>query len=197
MIEFISSWASEVIVSVIIATILEIVLPEGNNKKYIKTVIGVYILFSIISPVISKFSNEEIKIENIFNLDSTLSQNTIEVDSINTTISIEKTYITKLKQDITKNVEEKGYEVNDIEVKVETKDENNFGKIYEIILQISQTEKKQNNLAKINEIKIEVTNKNNQQKEDENKVSYNLLKELKESLNKTYEVEIEKIKINE
>lgn len=197
MIEFISSWASEVIVSVIIATILEIVLPEGNNKKYIKTVIGVYILFSIISPVISKFSNEEIKIENIFNLDSTLSQNTIEVDSINTTISIEKTYITKLKQDITKNVEEKGYEVNDIEVKVETKDENNFGKIYEIILQISQTEKKQNNLAKINEIKIEVTNKNNQQKEDENKVSYNLLKELKGSLNKTYEVEIEKIKINE
>lgn len=141
MIEFISSWASEVIVSVIIATILEIVLPEGNNKKYIKTVIGVYILFAIISPVISKFSNEEIKIENIFNLDSTLSQNTIEVDSINTTTSIEKTYITKLKQDITKNVEEKGYEVNDIEVKVETKDENNFGKIYEIILQISQTEK--------------------------------------------------------
>ncbi len=197
MIEFISSWASEVIVSVIIATILEIVLPEGNNKKYIKTVIGVYILFAIISPVISKFSNEEIKIENIFNLDSTLSQNTIEVDSINTTTSIEKTYITKLKQDITKNVEEKGYEVNDIEVKVETKDENNFGKIYEIILQISQTEKKQNNLAKINEIKIEVTNKNNQQKEDENKVSYNLLKELKEYLNKTYEVEIEKIKINE
>lgn len=197
MIEFISSWASEVVVSVIIATILEIVLPEGNNKKYIKTVIGVYILFSIISPVISKFSNEEIKIENIFNLDSTLSQNTIEVDSINTTISIEKTYITKLKQDITKNVEEKGYEVNDIDVKVETKNENNFGKIYEIILQISQTEKKQNNLAKINEIKIEVTNKNNQQKEDENKVSYNLLKELKEYLNKTYEVEIEKIKINE
>ena len=42
-----SHWANGVIVAVILATIFEMILPEGNNKKYIKTVIGVFVLFTI------------------------------------------------------------------------------------------------------------------------------------------------------
>ena len=39
--EFISSWVQGIIVAVVIATIIEMILPEGNSKKYIKIVIGV------------------------------------------------------------------------------------------------------------------------------------------------------------
>ena len=46
--EWISHWAETIIVAVIIGTIIEMILPSGNSKKYIKTVIGVYILFTII-----------------------------------------------------------------------------------------------------------------------------------------------------
>lgn len=53
MINNISSWAEQIIIAVIIATILEMILPKGNSKKYIKTVIGIYILYVIISPVIT------------------------------------------------------------------------------------------------------------------------------------------------
>lgn len=53
MINNISSWAEQVIIAVIIATIIEMILPNGNSKKYIKTVIGVYIVYTIISPVIT------------------------------------------------------------------------------------------------------------------------------------------------
>ena len=48
-----SSWAKSIILAVIVSTIIQMILPEGNNKKYIKTVIGLYILFTIISPIIS------------------------------------------------------------------------------------------------------------------------------------------------
>lgn len=61
MISNISSWAEQIIIAVIIATILEMVLPNGNSKKYIKTVIGIYILYTIISPVITLATRRRIK----------------------------------------------------------------------------------------------------------------------------------------
>ena len=52
MINFLSSWAEQVVLAVIIATIIELILPNSKNKKYVQMVIGVYVLFNIISPVI-------------------------------------------------------------------------------------------------------------------------------------------------
>lgn len=57
MISFISSWAEQIIVAVIIATIIEMILPNGNSKKYIKVVIGIYVLFTILSPILGKITN--------------------------------------------------------------------------------------------------------------------------------------------
>ena len=36
MINFLSSWAEQVILAVIIATILELILPNSKNKKYVQ-----------------------------------------------------------------------------------------------------------------------------------------------------------------
>ena len=35
MIDFLKTWSNQIIVAVIIATILEMIIPDGNNKKYI------------------------------------------------------------------------------------------------------------------------------------------------------------------
>ena len=51
---WISNWIQGIIIAVIIGTIIEMLLPEGNCKKYVKVVIGVYILFSIISQTAPK-----------------------------------------------------------------------------------------------------------------------------------------------
>ena len=67
MIKFINSWTQGIMLAVIIATIIEIILPEGNNKKYVKTVIGIYILFSIVYPLITKISNKNVDINSIIN----------------------------------------------------------------------------------------------------------------------------------
>ncbi len=197
MIKFISSWAGGIVLSVIIATILEMILPEGKNKKYIKTVIGVYILFAIISPIISKVTGKTIDTQRIFEIEDILEQNTIEVSSVNTTNSIEKMYTTNLKQDIKAKIEEKGYQVNKVNVLVETKDEKNYGKIHEITLHISQKKQKENTLTPINKIKIEIANTNNEIVVEENKMPNYILMELKEYLSGVYDIEKEKIKINE
>ena len=36
MIEWVTSWAQGIIIAVIVATIIEMILPDGNCKKYIK-----------------------------------------------------------------------------------------------------------------------------------------------------------------
>ena len=52
MMNFLSSWAEQIVLAVIIATIIELILPNSKNKKYIQMVIGIYIMFNIISPII-------------------------------------------------------------------------------------------------------------------------------------------------
>ncbi len=50
MIEFLSKWVEGIAIAVIIASIFEMILPNGNIKKYVKVILGIYIVFSIISP---------------------------------------------------------------------------------------------------------------------------------------------------
>ena len=64
MINKISLWAEHVIIAVIIGTIIEMILPNGNSKKYIKTIICIYILYVIISPIISFAVGYEFKIDS-------------------------------------------------------------------------------------------------------------------------------------
>ena len=101
LIKFINSWAQGIILAVIIATIIEIIIPEGNNKKYVKTVIGLYILFTIIYPLITKISN------NKLNFDSIIAKTSKEVsmydskvaNSIETNTYIENTYNYEVNED--------------------------------------------------------------------------------------------------
>ena len=74
MINFMSSWAEQIVLAVIIATIIELILPKNKNTKYIKMVIGVYVLFNIISPIIKnkenfsveKYNTEKYESEDLF-----------------------------------------------------------------------------------------------------------------------------------
>ena len=45
MILKIKSWCEGIIVAIIISIIIEMLVPDGNNKKYVKVVIGIYIIF--------------------------------------------------------------------------------------------------------------------------------------------------------
>ena len=57
MIDFFSSWTKTLGLSIVIVSILEMLLPNNKTKKYVRMVMGIYILFTIISPFIS---NKEI-----------------------------------------------------------------------------------------------------------------------------------------
>ena len=74
MVSWLSNWAEAIIIAVIIATIIEMILPEGSSKKYIKVVIGVYILFTIVSPVITQFTGKSLAVSDFLDLDSYINE---------------------------------------------------------------------------------------------------------------------------
>ncbi len=182
MVEFISTWAEQVVVAVIIATILELIIPKGNNKKYIKVIIGVYILFTIISPVINRITGDNIKLD--FNYEKYFNNYMnyeIQSNAITTTNNqnIEDIYIQNLKKDIINKVEERGVKVNNIQLDINFEDYTSYGNINKIVLEVEEDNK---NSIHVNEVIIgKNTNNTNINKLDEDKA-----KEIKNYLSNTY-----------
>lgn len=200
MIKFINSWAQGIILAVIIATIIEIILPKGKNKKYVKTVIGVYILFTIIYPLINKFTKTNINtlIENTTKQMSTYQENnSLKID---TDKYIESTYKKKIEEDIRKRANEKNLNITSLNVYIETEDENRYGMLNSLVMKVekNETSKKNNDVNQIKEINISKNVQNNEIIENKDKtVSEKEINEFKEYINATYYLEKEKIHINE
>ena len=200
MIKFINSWAQGIILAVIIATIIEIILPEGKNKKYVKTVIGVYILFTIIYPLINKFTKTNINtlIENTTKQMSTYQENnSLKID---TDKYIESTYKKKIEEDIRKRANEKNLNITSLNVYIETEDENRYGMLNRLVMKVekNETSKKNNDVNQIKEINISKNVQNNEIIENKDKTATEKeINEFKEYINATYYLEKEKIHINE
>ncbi len=118
MISNISSWAQGIIIAIIVGSIIQMLLPENKNKKYIKLVIGVYILFYIINPVVGKQLNL-----NEFNLDEYLSvdakTNSEETDIYDNTVK--ETFKNKVIYNIKSQLNSKGYESDNIKIEIDDK----------------------------------------------------------------------------
>lgn len=208
MIENISVWAEQIIIAVVIATLIEMILPEGNNRKYIKAVIGVYILFTIISPILKNngnFNFNNIDYESYFKENETYKTMSESLTSNNDN-SVEEIYINNLKQDMKQKLKEKGFLVESSTVKIELQEGDNYGRILEINLALSKLKEEDtkeqssniivNDISKIsigNTVKNETTSSNSK----ENKLSSSEIKEVKDYLSNVYEVSNKNIYINE
>ena len=60
MIACFSEWAKTLTLAVVIVSLFEMLLPNNKTKKYIKVVMGLYILFNIISPFVKKYLSFEL-----------------------------------------------------------------------------------------------------------------------------------------
>ena len=169
MIKFLSNWAKGIGMAIVIVSILEMILPENKTKKYVKMVLGTYLLFSIISP----FINNDID----FDLDEyieTASEAEVNQESMDKRIN--ELYKEQLEEHITSKVEELGYIVKSCKVDIEITDKIDTTKISKVVLDVEQNNRSENDGSK----KLSATDKNN----------------LKDVLKKEYEVDEKCLVIN-
>lgn len=195
MINAMSTWAKSIILAVIVSTIIQMILPEGNNKKYIKTVIGLYILFTIISPIISKISggNSTIdvsKYENYFNVESTTTASANVIDK-----NLDNTYTSSIKADIKNRMKQKGYKVNSLDANIELKNEESYGTINNLKISLEREESNNNsNIQAVNKIEIKISNNTNEVKQ--NNLTSMEKQEIKNYLSETYSIKKENIEVD-
>lgn len=193
LISCIKNWSQGIIVAVIIATILEMLLPENKNKKYITSVIGVFILFSIISPIVSKVTGKTINLEDYIEQKNITSTNYTmnNVALLEKDTNIENLYIKTLKQDITNTVKLKGYIIDYIDIKIETNSEKNYGEILSINIEISLP--RDNSISNVEQIEIGTSKVKDEKKYNVSEGQLNIIREL---LMETYGISKDKIHIN-
>lgn len=180
LVNWINTWAQGIIIAVIIGTIIEILLPENKNKKYIKTIIGIYILFTIISPIINKFTKKEINIKNV-SISSNEKMNTINLD-VNE--YVEEEY----KNNLTNFLKENGYNIENIELKI------NNNTIDNLSINISKIKKSEN--LEINDIKKVEINTSIPNENIKNEISKEEIEKIKDLIVQEYSISKEKIEVN-
>ena len=209
MIEFLSSWAKSLGVTIVIVSILEMLLPNNKTKKYIRMVMGVYIVFNIISPFV--------KIKEIFNVNDIdvnaykSTETSSEVDQTSMNDRIEKLYKQELEKDIKNKINEKGYEVDKCEVNVKIAENEEQTQITKIKLSIKKSEeantqnqkdksienKVVTEIQKINPININSKNENSKEKsKSKSTVSNSEIQNIKKFLIEEYGVNEKCLEIN-
>lgn len=190
MINFINSWTRGIIIAVIISTIIEMILPNGSIKKYVRSIIGVYIVFVIISPIITKVTGKKFNLKE-YELPETKKY---EVTSLDTNVYIENTYIGKLEQEIKDSLNNEGYTVEKIYLEIDKTNEN-YGNLNSINMNVIKNElKKSNNIKQIEKIKIDV---NEYIEKNKNELSNEDIEKIKNIINFNFRIIPENIHINE
>lgn len=155
MITFMNTWAKNLGLAIVVISILEMLLPNNKIKKYIRMVMGIYILFCILSPWIQ---DKDIIQNNIEDLATSVSTgNTFtnvsnEVNQTSMNERIQELYVEELEKDIRKKLKEQGYEISKCKVDANISDVEDETRIKKISIKAAKkTEEIQNeNNAKEN-----------------------------------------------
>ena len=199
MIDFLSNWAQGIIVAVIIATIIEMILPNGSSKKYVKVVVGIYILFTIISPIITKISSNNFNINDILDTKAYEEQMAKSDEDISKKIeennnrTIKDIYQSNLESDIKAKLKDKGYEV--LNTYIQIRDDENYT-IEFISLSLDKNETEESNQVRnieIEEVNIQIGETNTQ--ESDTSLGTSEKQEIAEYISSTYDIDIKNIEI--
>ena len=205
MIEFISTWVKGLGVAIVIVSIIEMILPNNKTKKYIKMVLGIYIIFNIISPLVK--NKDKLNLENLNLNDYTVNTST-SVDQTCMNKRIETLYEDELEKDITKKLKEKGYELSECKVtakidenennKDETKISNIKIKVEKKVAKQSEENSVENKIVTgIQQIKkVDIGKAKEKETKNSSKISKTELEDIKKFLIEEYEVNKKCLEIN-
>lgn len=202
MIDKISSWASGLIVAVIIGTIIEMLLPDNKNKKYVKVVIGLFIIYTIMAPIIGELDNIDISFNDM------LSEYSRDIKTEDVSASVDDTFKQTYKQNIETDIKAKlndlGYTVNKINTNINFEDDDNYGTISSVTLKLKDNSNS-GIINNIEEVEISVGNKdlnsqgaaNGAEADDNTDVDKSAeIDEIKKYLNENYGIDINNIYID-
>jgi stage III sporulation protein AF len=150
MMAYIGEWIKHIVLLILMATFLDLILPNSSMRKYVKLVVGFLLILLILSPVLEIFKFDHDRL--LLNVDQLLEEKnrplTLQMDQEKNRISIgqDQAIIDEVKakwsQEI-KNGIEKQFAVNVLHVTLNLQHEGEQIDLQELILQIEQAPQKE------------------------------------------------------
>lgn len=120
MIDLFRNWISVLLCLGIFVTIIRLVIPKNNLRKYIYSLIGIITIIALVSPLIDIFKNNDMQdsIKSVLsNLDE---QENVNVDTEKYSNvkeeAVKKSFIQSIKNDVKSKLEEKSIGVKSVDV---------------------------------------------------------------------------------
>ena len=173
--EFLNLWLKDIILVFIFLSIVEIMIPKGNMKKYINMIIGFLIIITIINPFVKLFNRD-------YSFNKDLYKNQIENINIlyEGNDELIKTQEEQVKEFYTEKIEEEledliisttDYTIERVNTTIDEEEES-FGRLLTIEIFLKEkvkTEEEKDNIIKIKKVdNISITeNKGNDTKYNE------------------------------
>lgn len=149
---FIREWLKEIVVLFIIISLVDLIMPKGKMKRYVDFIIGILIIFTVISPFtrlndisldidreVSNFTNKEISDETLSNIQEK---------------QIKEMYTSNLKNELLKVIEEQSeYILKDIQIST-IPDKTNIFNIDNINIRLNSKINGDSTSIKVNKVEI-------------------------------------------
>lgn len=194
VVEFLSKWSGQLIIALVISSILEMIVPNGKSKKYVKMLIGIYIVFCMISPFTQ--INESFSIDNIDEtIEEYVKQNTEEIDQTSMEARLERLYIEEVENSIIEDLEQIGYKVMKCKVEVKLNSKVNKSAIQSINIKVKKYIRQQevSDIEQIENVNISI---NSSKKEDTTNIESEDINKIKRFILDKYDIEENKIHIS-
>ena len=205
MINFMSTWVKNLSLALIIISILEMLLPNNKTKKYVKMIMGLYVLFSIIAPFINNKDKINLsKFDSYIETSEDVVQTDIQVDQSSMDKRLNEIYEQELQKDIKRKVENKGYEIESCKIDAHlSQEDTGIEKItIKIAKKIDEENKEQtiedkmvSEIQKIQKVEVKVS-ESEEDNQEESKITKTDIKIIKDFLKQEYGVSEQCLKIS-
>ena len=192
MIEFLRNWVEQIAITIIIVSIFELILPDGKLKKYIKIILGVYVVFCIISPFVDNSLYSFDKLDEIDlgdYVENAISTENMTVNQESMDLRLQELYIQELENNIEAQVQEYGYNMSKCDIDADLSSSSENPGIHSIKLELQE----KGRISNIESVEINISNNTNIEEAQNNDQK---TKELKKSLAEHYEIDEDIIKIS-
>lgn len=205
MINFMSTFVKNLSLALVIISILEMLLPNNKTKKYVKMIMGLYVLFSIIAPFIDNQDKINLSEFNTYvETSEEIVQTDVKVDQSSMDKRLNEIYEQELQKDIKRKIENKGYEIESCKIEAHiSQEDTGIEKItIKIARKIGEENKEEtiedkmvSEIQKIQRVEVKVS-EGEEEKEEESKITKTDVKIIKDFLKQEYGVSEQCLKIS-
>lgn len=149
MLEKLSHWIKHIILVIMFSSFIEFLIPNNKYSKYIRVVLGSFIILTILNPIISIFYKGNV-IDGISFCDKNLYQDSvIAAEAENFNQKNDEIIVKNFKKNISTVIKEQLKVITSLEVKkvkielIDDTDKSNFGQINQIIVILSEKKHQQ------------------------------------------------------